>query len=490
MRRLSFLKVLLLFALLPASSKLCAQHKVQAVFNTRNFLLNGEKPYVETYLMVRGNTVRYRKIQNGKYQSEVEVMLAISKGGKGIFADRYTLLSPETDDSLGRSFNFIDQQRIPLDTGAYQIELAVSDLVAGTPPVNAQDSLHILQTDAVAFSGIQLVESYTKPEKPGKLTKGGFDLVPHLVDYYAPEENQLIFYTEIYNTLANLGSGQRYLVRYMIEDQQGTTLEHYSGFKRYTASEVGILMHEFNIERLPSGNYQLIVEARNHENILLAKGKQAFYRSNPGMQISLDDVSKANILGSFAENIRSKDTLADYIKGLHAISSHQEKTFASNLISTGDLQMMQQFFFTFWQNRNPADPGAAWLKYHIELQKVNKQFSTSIRRGYDTDRGRVYLQYGAPDNRVVSQHEPSAYPYEIWQYYKIGRQSNRRFVFYNPDLVTNDYTLIHSDALGEIMNDQWQLLLVKRDSQTNDIDATSPAGHFGTQIQQNYQSPR
>lgn len=96
-------------------------------------------------------------------------------------------------------------------------------------------------------------------------------------------------------------------------------------------------------------------------------------------------------------------------------------------------------------------------KVFFEVEVV-KEFSTSIRKGYNTDRGRVYLQYGPPDNRTQMPHEPSAYPYEIWQYYKVKGQSNRRFIFYNPDLVTNDFKLIHSDALGEIMNDQWQLL--------------------------------
>jgi hypothetical protein len=121
---------------------------------------------------------------------------------------------------------------------------------------------------------------------------------------------------------------------------------------------------------------------------------------------------------------------------------------------------------------------------------VQKEFASSIRRGYSTDRGRVYLQYGPPDNRTVSTYEPAAYPYEIWHYYKLGNQSNRRFVFYNPDLVSNDYTLIHSDALGEIMNDQWQFLIMKRDTQTNDIDLERTDPHFGSQLQQNFQTPR
>jgi GWxTD domain-containing protein len=485
------LSIFVLAALLFTHQIVKAQGKPQAIFSTRNFLLNGKRPYVETYLMIRGSSVRFEKTGAGKFQGSVEVMCSISKKGKVTYTDRYNLLSPETTDSLGRSFNFIDQQRVPLDTGNYLVELSIRDLVGKTDAVKAYDSIIVNQSDGITFSGIQLVDAYTKPEKPGKLTKGGFDLVPRPLDYFGAGEDKLIVYTELYNTLNVLGPDKRYLVRYWIEDpKNGAVQQSFSGFRKFNSSEVGILMQEFNIERLASGTYQVVFEARNQDNELLARATQSVLRSNPGLILSMEEVGRTDLNGTFAEAITNKDSLAEFIHSLHPVSSIQERIFADNLLTAGEIKLMQQFFLTFWQNRNTADPAQAWLNYRKEVIKVNRQFGTSIRKGYDTDRGRVYLQYGSPDNRTESLHEPSAYPYEIWHYYRLGRQTNRRFVFYNPDLVTNDYTLIHSDALGEIMNDQWHLLLMKRDTQTNDIDATAPGQHFGTQIQQNFQAPR
>ena len=40
------------------------------------------------------------------------------------------------------------------------------------------------------------------------------------------------------------------------------------------------------------------------------------------------------------------------------------------------------------------------------------------------------------------------------------------------------------------MNDNWQFLIMKRDTQTNDIDATETGSKFGSQMQQNFQAPR
>ncbi len=467
-------------------------NSVQALFSHAVFQMNGRKPYVETYIMVRGSSVVFRKTASGKYQGTIEVILTVSQGDQVKYVDKYNLLSPETDDSLHITFNFIDQQRIPISSGSYELGLRIRDVNGTGEPVEASEPVSIsFPRDSVAISDIQLVESYTKTETPGNLSKGGFDLIPHISDVFLKEERKLIFYSEIYQTLAQFGEGKKYLCNFFLRNlKNGEHLTSYSGFSRFTASEVNVLMKEFDIATLPDGNYALVLEVRDTENNIRASRSINFVRSNPGETIPIDQIAQLSILGSFTTSYTSVDSLAEHIRCLYPVSYEMEKTYANNVIKSRDLVMMQKYFLSFWMNRDALNPQLAWETYFLEVRKVVKEFSSSIRKGYNTDRGRVYLQYGPPDNRTLMPHEPSAYPYEIWQYYKVKGQSNRRFIFYNPDLVTNDYKLIHSDALGEIMNDQWQMLIYKRDTQTNDIDQTTPSGRFGSQIQQNYQTPR
>ena len=71
-----------------------------------------------------------------------------------------------------------------------------------------------------------------------------------------------------------------------------------------------------------------------------------------------------------------------------------------------------------------------------------------------------------------------------------NKQSSKNFVFYNPDLVTNKYTLIHSEARGEIYNTRWRLLLHKRDTAAPDLDQESTPDRFGEKADDSFNNPR
>ena len=222
-----------------------------------------------------------------------------------------------------------------------------------------------------------------------------------------------------------------------------------------------------------------MIEVKNKSNERVTYNQVFFQRSNPGVTFNLADITSIDITNTFASKITNIDTLKDFIKSTYPISTQLEKVFAENNMKKTDLKMLQQYFYNFWINRNASDPEKSWMKYYVEVCKVNKFYSTSINKGYATDRGRVYLQYGEPNTITESVSDPSAPPYEIWLYYSLQNQRNRKFVFYLPDLVTNEYELIHSDALGEFNNPSWQMQIMKRNTTTNNPDQLKPDDYFG-----------
>jgi GWxTD domain-containing protein len=240
---------------------------------------------------------------------------------------------------------------------------------------------------------------------------------------------------------------------------------------------------------LPSGNYNLVVEARDKENKLIADQRIFIQRSNPSIQASLNELNALNVQRTFVEKLTA-DSLNEYIKYLRPISSRIEVDYAINVGSAKELLSKQQFFLSFWQKRNQLNPEEEWNKYHLMVKEVNKLFKTQTRKGYATDRGRVWLQYGKPDSRLVYDREPSLYPYELWQYYKLNNRSNRRFVFTNTDLVSNNFALIHSDAIGEVRDDRWQTRLNKRNNMYQSFDQEKAVDQFGTNLRDAYDISR
>jgi GWxTD domain-containing protein len=93
-----------------------------------------------------------------------------------------------------------------------------------------------------------------------------------------------------------------------------------------------------------------------------------------------------------------------------------------------------KFVEDFWQRRNP-DPqsGANPFKeeHYRRLAYVNQHFAANIP-GWKTDRGRIYIMYGPPDER--EQHPGSAatrerYPSDVWRYHTLKRFRDVYFEF-------------------------------------------------------------
>jgi GWxTD domain-containing protein len=490
--------------MLLATFNILANSKITAYLTYASFNVPAKTPYIETYLSIIGNSVNFVKNASGKFQGAVEISITFLQNGDIKNAQKYTLNSPETMDTSIAYPNFIDQQRFTLANGVYTMEVSILDKnsIVEKPFVTQVPITINYNESTILVSDFQLLESYSKSVNPTILTKSGYDLLPYVSTFYPNNIQKLKFYSEIYNSKKILGTDQKMIFSYFIESyEKRIKLNDYSAFSKQTANDVNILLTEFDISKLPTGNYNLVLEVRDKENKIQAEKKLFFQRQNTNGKFSYEDLKSVDVKNTFVTSYTNMDTLVDYIRCLRPISNFSEVKYAENQLKERKLEIMQQFFYNFWKSRNETEPQLAWLEYYKEVMKVNKEFDTYGLKGYDTDRGRVYLQYGPPDQRSKVEAEPSAYPYEIWEYYRLidkslvttyseNKQSNKKFVFYNPDLVTNKFTLIHSTAQGEVYNTRWEILLHKRDSQSHDMDAEKVQQHFGGNADDNFRNPR
>ena len=463
------------------------------------FFSPGSGPFLETNLTVDGNSVGKVAV-DGKWRNSVHVTTRIFRDKELVKSEAYNLHGPFYSDST-QSPTFIDCQRYALPNGKYQLEMVLRDFNSGARPLTIKSEINIAHGRKVmACSAIQPVEKFSKAAATGPLTKSGYDLVPYNTDFY-PVGANLSFYWEVYNADTNVGKGRPVVLEWYLETAgDSSRLSSYGGYRKQHASPVNVLLASADISKLGTGHYAVVAMLKDADNKVKAKEKYYFTRHNEQVSIaSLQMMSEAERVQAFAGTTESADTLQMFVESLWPIADNVDKERIVNESVKKDKESMRLYLADFWQRR-AADTGNAlnlWAAYYRQVQQVMALFKCGKQKGYYTDRGRVYLQYGAPNSRTEQRNEPNTFPYEIWHYYRIVDGStghffsNRKFVFVNRNLGDECHSLVHSDMRGEINNPRWQYEVTRRNYDgISNPDQNAPRGIENNQFQEIYQNPR
>ncbi|MCC7050882.1 MAG: hypothetical protein IT239_03780, partial [Bacteroidia bacterium] len=273
-----------LFTLLPLFALYAVKAKnPTAVCHYVSFYNPQQSSYIETYVTFIGNTFNFEKKAKDIYFSKAELTINLYQKDSLITGSK-TIISSTPIADTAKVDNFIDVQRFALANGFYTIEYQVKDaLDKNSKTITVQDTFSIHYTkQEVAFSGIELLEKYTPTVQVNILSKSGYDLVPYVADFYPENFNRLIYYAEIYNTNQRLDSTETLIQKATITSYEtGAHLSNYSRFSKHKPKLVIVCLNEFNIAELPTGNYYLLIELINKNNIVLVSQKVFFQRLNP-----------------------------------------------------------------------------------------------------------------------------------------------------------------------------------------------------------------
>ncbi len=490
------LPILLLFnALIACKSAMAGD--ITAYLKVASYCTVSGQCYLETYIDIHGSTVLFKKDTTGKWHGEVNIRVWFRKSDTNFAENDYNLFSPEMPDS-GKRCDLIDVQRYVLPKGEYTFRIMMLDKnnPAGRTITQTQMVKVGYDMDSISISDAEFLQSFSPSQETGPTCKNGYRMVPYINDYYPDIMSQINFYAEVYGTSNELGAGRKYILKYFLESYEThSKVNDYNNVSVKTADTVTPLLGGFSISSLPSGKYLLVIDVLDDKNKLRATRAFGFIRHNSSSDINMHTLAEVITSNTFVEKITNRDSLYWYIKFLKPISRDEEKNFELNLdTSKISFALQKQFFYNFWSSRDQNNPEQAWRNYYSQVQDVNKAFNAMNTKGFETDRGRVYLQYGAPNQRVKYDMNPNSYPYEIWEYYQLNDgETDRKFVFYDPDLVTNNYLLLYSNARGEIQNRRWQQMLQSRSeygrSSEGDIDNNYTPDPFGEFTEDQFNNP-
>ncbi|MBL7786380.1 MAG: GWxTD domain-containing protein [Chitinophagales bacterium] len=466
---------------------LSAQAAIQGEFDYAIFQTPDSKGYIETYLFVEGKSLVFKKNDQQQKQAQAEISMIFSAGDKVVAYDKYVLNSQTIADTVSY-VNLVDLKRNSLPSGTYHLEISLKDLNDANAVPQKLEADIIMPTIAAtpSISDIMLVESYQASSSPTIYTKNGYDFIPNALAYYPSGMKHVRFYAEIYNTLSL--SEPDFLTVYYIKrqgDASDKVVSNLRKVKRSTAQAVQVVVAEFDVSELPSGNYEAVVEIRNKKNELVSQKSTNFQRSNV---LSNELLANIGIENTFAAQLSNKDAYF-YLMSLYPVGSDTEKEYILRVGRCSDTTLMRQFVFNFWEERMPGKAEIGFNAYKRSVDEVQQLYGSHKTAGYSTDLGRVRLQYGKPDDIIKWDKETivnfnkdllsadadkpttaAQAPLQIWHYYKVQTQANVKFVFENEDYTGRQWKLIHSDVTGEVKNNGWD------DKVRNRVDNTKNHG--------------
>jgi GWxTD domain-containing protein len=441
--------------------------KIKAYLDSKQFYSPEIGNYMEFYLQFSGSTAKYVTDSTG-FKAKLALSYQIKLQDSLLKRDAYILESPHAKDSVQE--DFYDIKRFSLPPGEYDLVLDIVDLNREKSAIHASQKFEIKDlSKSISISDLEIAELAYPSDKGSVFEKSGLYIVPLISTFFPSDLNKIPYYLEIYNT-QSLADTSVALVQKIINSSTGLEMENFTYAELIKTAAVIPYFRAVDITDLKTGSYILEMSVLNKNMINICSSSYAFERSND--ELEEFNIETVSLDPSFQKSI-SKDSVQYFLASLIPIARPAETKNILATLKSKNEEKSRKHIQAFWMQISSTKGGKAydeWLKYKLQVNMVERLYRTNFQDGFETDRGRVYLKYGAPSTVISKEVSASEYPYEMWTYDKIGIYSNRRFLFYNPDLVNNVYRLLHSDVLGERKTPGWAQVLSSRNTNQGNVD--------------------
>lgn len=411
--------------------------------------------FVEFYYSFLQNELTFVKTDAGyELGGLIDLRIISSETGNEIFNQSFK--APlVVNDSAGYNKNssLMGQINFILKKGTYSLVIRASDFNDSTKIFTAQDNITIDNFPAgLSSSSLQLSSSINKStEVSDVFYKNSLEVIPNPSRIFGRNLSDVYYYIEFYN-LSDANVTIEYSILKTIKDLNNNEIK--SGITSYKLNaSTKIEYGHFNITDVPTGNYlfEIILLDSKKGKLLEQKNKFWIYNSidTSSNNLSTDEKYQLSEYKNYTE-----EQVQNEIDQISYIISDQ---FKSQLNNTGDIEGKRILLYNFWSK---YDPNKSTLvnefrqAYFEKVKFANKNFGTPLLAGWKTDRGRVYVLYGAPDDRERYPFESSSKAYEVWRYNQI--EGGVEFVFIDITSNSDNYQLVHSTKKDELRDDNWQ----------------------------------
>ena len=448
---------------------------VQIDLDHAAFALEESTSLLELYLSFEAATLHYEAAEQG-FLAELPVGMAMVRSTQAGMSD--TPEDPVWQDELNLSFmmadttglaegqHFVHQVRAAVPPGEYELRVTVpEDGSIGRASLELRRDVLVPDfgsNELVRLSDITLASSIQQSqERESLFWKNGLMIRPNANQLFGSGLNTLFYYTEVYNlSLLDSNTGNYTVFTYLSDANLPTPMSAYSKRSQRTLRSPDVLVGTFNIKDLPSGSYFLRIAILDENNESVAEQSRKFFVYNPEVERASEVVSVEEAFET-SQYARMTEEELDRMAGhIEVIATDAERR---RLRGIRDLDERRRFFMQFWTVRDP-NPNTPVNEYqdgfYSLIQYANDRYTNSFREGWQTDRGRTLIRYGAPTAIEPHLFDRGYAPYEIWQYNNIPGEGQAMFVFADTNEL-GEFELMHSTVTGERQSTDWQRELRK-----------------------------
>ncbi|MBN1397340.1 MAG: GWxTD domain-containing protein [Bacteroidetes bacterium] len=432
----------------------------------KHFILN-----VDYNRFWKNDTTAFVEISTGLYPSlaamqtddsgihgkaDVFIMITRNTDGQIVFNNRYAVvLSYPDSQALARARMVVNNTTYELERNIYRVDVRCMDVNDAAKSDSSSFQIEIgSKPQKESVSDIELCsEIVPSTDLKNSFYKNSYQVIPNPSCTFGASYMPVLFsYVELYN----LSAPELYTFTASLMNSSQKSVKSRQR-KRNVASRNIVDVFKMSIGSFVSGKYLLEYSVSDSTGKVLASNSRPVFLYNPQVKI----LDTARIYEGIPEyRTMSIEELRDEFRIMKFLVQPEETQIFSKLKSA---DACRRYLENLWFNieQNTAGKQAYTRRMLQErVAVVNERFYTSSKKGWQTDRGRVYIRYGKPDETQRYPNMQDKKSYEIWSYRQL--ENGVEFVFID-QTGFNDYFLVHSTKRGEILNESWQDLLKRKD---------------------------
>ena len=415
---------------------------------------NVDLAYTEIYYSLLRSQLSFQPEDEG-YSAMVNMFVEI-KSDSGVVMDSSAWNIANWISTIAEAeipnYMINDVVKAQLAPGRYEVTIKANDVKSGKIGlVNFKIDVPLFAESGLCVSQIELI--YKIGEKDGgRFDKAGKKLIPNTRAVYSHDDAVIYFYAEVYNLKRD---HRNYSVIVRVVDGNGILYKELPPMTQETVAKSEVILNGLNIAGFKPGIYKLQLVVNSDDSSVTAEKS---FEVTPGREEW--------------ELARQREELADFPEAENITTEEEAKNFRNQIlfIVNSDelkqydalpLEAKSRFAETFWKRRDPT-PETPINEFKIEhyerFRYANEAFSTfrapgAEQNGWRSDRGRVYIVYGQPDD--IENHPSSLeeLPWAQWFYNDV--QGGVYFIFIDESGYGN-MRLIHSTAQSEIRDYNWE----------------------------------